>query len=215
MDWLSSVSMPYLPRSGPGVPDLRIPRRAESWRIARDAVGHPVERLVRQSLAVGLDRQTAGGRPAFRSGRGWTARSRRGRMARRGERSRGRSRASASSPEPPRSCPSSAAGSRRRATSRVRLLWWTSARTRADPSASPGRGAIGVLWDESIAATLFDAAQSTARTAGLPLISLPIKRQEEFGAAIQRAARERARGLLVLTSPLVVSSREPIARTAR
>lgn len=94
-------------------------------------------------------------------------------------------------------------------------MWWTSARTRADPSASPGRGAIGVLWDESIAATLFDAAQSTARTAGLPLISLPIKRQEEFGAAIQRAARERARGLLVLTSPLVVSSREPIARTAR
>jgi len=67
---------------------------------------------------------------------------------------------------------------------------------------APGLTKAAVLWDETVARAQFDATVRAARTSGLSVVSLGVKRADDISGALGRAARERANGLVVLTSPL-------------
>ena len=80
--------------------------------------------------------------------------------------------------------------------------------------AAPTLSRLGVLWDSYIGEFQFLATQTAARTAGVALHSIPIKRPEDFKGAFDRAARERIDGVVVLSSPLILEQRLPIAEWA-
>jgi putative ABC transport system substrate-binding protein len=65
----------------------------------------------------------------------------------------------------------------------------------------PTAARLAVLWDATIGTLQFSATETAARLSGVTLESLPIRNAEEIKAAIDRAARERVAGLVVLTSP--------------
>jgi putative ABC transport system substrate-binding protein len=71
----------------------------------------------------------------------------------------------------------------------------------------PGLTKVAVLWDEIVAQAQFDATAAAARASGLFVLSLPVKRPEDLGAAFKAAVRQHANGLVVLTSPLFTQSR--------
>jgi putative ABC transport system substrate-binding protein len=73
---------------------------------------------------------------------------------------------------------------------------------------------VAVLWHTPVAQVLFRASEEAARTARLTLLSLPIGAPEELDDAVARAARERTRGLVVLSSPLFFFNRARIADLA-
>jgi putative ABC transport system substrate-binding protein len=80
--------------------------------------------------------------------------------------------------------------------------------------AAPTLSRLGVLWDSYIGEFQFLATQTAARTAGVALHSIPIKRPEDFKDAFDRAARERIDGVVFLSSPLILEQRLPIAEWA-
>lgn len=66
----------------------------------------------------------------------------------------------------------------------------------------PSLTRVAVLWDETIAKAQFDATGGAARALGLSILSLRVKRVDDLGGVFEAAVRERANGLVVLTSPL-------------
>lgn len=78
----------------------------------------------------------------------------------------------------------------------------------------PGLVRVAVLWDETIGRAQFDATEGAARTAGLALKSVGVKRVEDLSGAFAAAVRERAQGLVVLTSPLLSLNRARIGELA-
>ncbi len=72
---------------------------------------------------------------------------------------------------------------------------------------------IGVLW-EATATLQFEATKVAAQVAGATVVSLPVKGPEDFNGAFQTAARERAHGLIVLSSPALVLHGGRIAELA-
>lgn len=72
---------------------------------------------------------------------------------------------------------------------------------------APGVTKIAVLWDETIGKLQFDATDAAGRALGLSVLSLPVKRTENLHEAFAAAARMRANGLLVLTSPIFTGRR--------
>jgi putative ABC transport system substrate-binding protein len=73
---------------------------------------------------------------------------------------------------------------------------------------------LAVIWDATIGSVQFHATETAARPSGVPLGSYPIRSVEDIKDAIERAARERAQGLIVLTSPLIFNQRSQIADLA-
>jgi putative tryptophan/tyrosine transport system substrate-binding protein len=78
----------------------------------------------------------------------------------------------------------------------------------------PTLARVAVLGDRTVNELQFRAAEDAARAAGLTIQPLPIKSQNEILGAIGEAARQRAGGLLVLTSPLLFTSLSAIAEAA-
>jgi putative tryptophan/tyrosine transport system substrate-binding protein len=77
--------------------------------------------------------------------------------------------------------------------------------------AVPTLSRLGVLWDSTIGEVQFHATQAAARVAGVTLQSLPIRTQEDFKNAFDRAALEPLGGMVVLSSPLILEQRSLIA----
>ncbi|HUM14370.1 MAG TPA: ABC transporter substrate-binding protein [Candidatus Nitrosotalea sp.] len=78
----------------------------------------------------------------------------------------------------------------------------------------PGLVRVGVLWDETIGRTQFDATQEAVRVKGLVLKPIGVKRSEDLADAFSAASRERADCLIVLTSPLLSLHRARICELA-
>ena len=80
--------------------------------------------------------------------------------------------------------------------------------------AVPTASALAALWDSTVGEVQFRATESAARSAGLSLLSLPIRRREDLQDSFDRATRERVHGVLVLSSPLIFGQRSEIAALA-
>ena len=73
---------------------------------------------------------------------------------------------------------------------------------------------VAVLWDEAIGRDQLEATEGAARAMGLTLKSLGVRRAQDLTGAFGTAARERATGLMVLTSPLLSLNRARISELA-
>jgi ABC-type uncharacterized transport system substrate-binding protein len=73
---------------------------------------------------------------------------------------------------------------------------------------------LAVIWDATIGSVQFRATETAARPSGVALHSYPIRSVEDIKDGIERAAREQANGLIVLTSPLIFNQRSQIADLA-
>ena len=80
--------------------------------------------------------------------------------------------------------------------------------------AVPGVSRLAVLWDATIGEVQFRATETAPRPAGIMLQSLPIRREQDINDAIQQAVRDRANGLVVLSSPLIYQHRSQIGSIA-
>jgi ABC-type uncharacterized transport system substrate-binding protein len=80
--------------------------------------------------------------------------------------------------------------------------------------AVPTLSRLAVLWDATIGTVQFRATEMAAGRAGITLKSLPIQRVEDINEAFEHAAREQARGMVVLSSPLIFFQRSHIANLA-
>jgi putative tryptophan/tyrosine transport system substrate-binding protein len=73
---------------------------------------------------------------------------------------------------------------------------------------------LAVLWDATIGAVQFRATEMAARSAGVVLQSLPIRRPEDVNNAFEHAVREQAQAMVILSSPLIFGERARIADLA-
>jgi putative tryptophan/tyrosine transport system substrate-binding protein len=80
--------------------------------------------------------------------------------------------------------------------------------------AVPKVSRLAVLWDATIGGVQFHATEVAHRPAGVTLQSLPIQRVEDINEAFEKAVREQAHGLIVLSSPLIFAERSRIANVA-
>jgi putative ABC transport system substrate-binding protein len=80
--------------------------------------------------------------------------------------------------------------------------------------AVPGLSRIGILWDSSIGDLQFRATEKVGREAGLVVQSIAIRRVEDAELGLDRAARERLNGIIVLSSPLILRDRAQIIGAA-
>jgi ABC-type uncharacterized transport system substrate-binding protein len=80
--------------------------------------------------------------------------------------------------------------------------------------AVPALSRLAILWDATIGEVQFRATEMAPRPAGITLQSLPIRRQQDINEAIQQAVRDRADGLVVLSSPLIYQHRSQIGSIA-
>jgi len=80
--------------------------------------------------------------------------------------------------------------------------------------ATPTLSRLAILWDSTIGAVQFDATQAAARAAGVQVHSAPIQRSADIDGAIGRAASAAVHGMVVLSSPLILTERVRIAEGA-
>jgi putative tryptophan/tyrosine transport system substrate-binding protein len=80
--------------------------------------------------------------------------------------------------------------------------------------AVPAVSRLAVLWDATIGETQFRATEMAPRPAGIMLQSLSIRREQDINEAIQKAVRDQANGLVVLSSPLIYQHRSKIGSIA-
>jgi putative ABC transport system substrate-binding protein len=80
--------------------------------------------------------------------------------------------------------------------------------------AVPTLSRLGVLWDATIGAVQFRATEAAARSAGIELHSLPIRRAGDLDGVFDRAVSERVDGVVILSSPLINGERLHIAELA-
>ena len=80
--------------------------------------------------------------------------------------------------------------------------------------AMPRLQRVGVVWDAQLAGTQLKATEKAARTLKVQLLSLPVRRPEDFAAAFERARQQRAQAVVVLSSPLVFLSLEQVGALA-
>lgn len=78
----------------------------------------------------------------------------------------------------------------------------------------PSLTRVGVLWDEAIGRAQLEATEGAARAVGLALAPVGVKRMGDLGGAFTAVIRQRAQGLVVLTSPLLSLSRAQISELA-
>ena len=73
---------------------------------------------------------------------------------------------------------------------------------------------LAVLWDATIGTVQFRATETAPRPAGITLQSLPIRSAQDVDAAFEQAVRERADGMVLLSSPLIYVERSHIVDLA-
>jgi putative tryptophan/tyrosine transport system substrate-binding protein len=73
---------------------------------------------------------------------------------------------------------------------------------------------LAVLWDATIGEVQFRATEMGARSAGVVLQSLPIRRPEDVNETFEHAVREQAHAMVILSSPLIFVERAHIADLA-
>jgi putative tryptophan/tyrosine transport system substrate-binding protein len=73
---------------------------------------------------------------------------------------------------------------------------------------------VAVLGDPRVNDLQFKAADMAARGAGLTALMLRVTRADEIAAAVGEAARQRASGLVALTSPMMFNSLTRVAEAA-
>jgi len=78
----------------------------------------------------------------------------------------------------------------------------------------PTLARVAVLGDSRVNSLQFRAVEVAARAMGLTLQPLPISGLDEIVGAIDNAARQRAGGLLVLSSPMLFTNLRSIAEAA-
>jgi len=80
--------------------------------------------------------------------------------------------------------------------------------------AVPGISKLAVLWDASIGQVQFLATEAAAGGVGVALQSVSIRRDEELQPALDRLASTGVQGVVILSSPLILSLRKQIADLA-
>src|SRR6516225_857157 len=80
--------------------------------------------------------------------------------------------------------------------------------------AVPAVARLAVLWGATIRAIQFHATEMAARSAGVVLQSLPIRRPEDVYESFQHAVREQTQAMVILSSPLIFGERGHIADLA-
>jgi putative ABC transport system substrate-binding protein len=80
--------------------------------------------------------------------------------------------------------------------------------------AKPTLTTVAVLWDFNVGEVQFRATEAAVRLAGATLVSLPVRKSQEFEDAFERAGGERADAVAVLSSPLIFGQRTEIAELA-
>jgi putative ABC transport system substrate-binding protein len=80
--------------------------------------------------------------------------------------------------------------------------------------AVPGLTRVAIVWDATIGEVQFRATEGARRPKGVVLQSLPIRRAEDFDAALEQAVRNGAQGVILLSSPLIFLQRAHIADVA-
>jgi putative ABC transport system substrate-binding protein len=80
--------------------------------------------------------------------------------------------------------------------------------------AVPNLSTLAVLWDSSIGEVQLRATQAASTAAGIALHPLSIQSAEDLEGAFNLAVRERVQGIVVLSSPLILSQRTQIADLA-
>lgn len=75
----------------------------------------------------------------------------------------------------------------------------------------PSLSRVAVLWHSPLAAVQFRAIGGAARSANLMLYSLPVKDADHLESAVIDAGRSLAGGLVILSSPVIISNRKRIA----
>ena len=78
----------------------------------------------------------------------------------------------------------------------------------------PTLSRLAVLWDATIGTVQFRATETAPRPAGITLQSLPIRSAQDVDAAFEQAVRERADGMVLLSSPLIYVERSHIVDLA-
>lgn len=79
---------------------------------------------------------------------------------------------------------------------------------------APRASRIAVLWNPEHADPDFKETQAAAPTLGVRIVSLEVRRPEDFDAAFQTALRERADALIVVSSRLMTRERRRILEFA-
>ncbi len=77
--------------------------------------------------------------------------------------------------------------------------------------AVPGISRVGVLWNPDHADPEFQEIKQAATRLGVNVTSLEVRRAGDFGGAFETALRERAEGLIVISSRLLLQQRRQIA----
>jgi hypothetical protein len=73
---------------------------------------------------------------------------------------------------------------------------------------------VAVLWDATIGGVQFHATEMAARSAGVVVQSIPIRRPEDVNEAFERTVREQAQAMVILSSPLIFVERAHIAQSS-
>lgn len=69
--------------------------------------------------------------------------------------------------------------------------------------AVPGVTRVALLWDPGAARAQFEATERAARAMGISVTSVPVRKPADFPAALDTAARDGARALIVLSAPMM------------
>jgi putative tryptophan/tyrosine transport system substrate-binding protein len=78
----------------------------------------------------------------------------------------------------------------------------------------PNLSRVGVVWHPDVGKVQFAATDRAARAAGLGVVSLPVKAPDDLPRAFERARRERAGGVVLLSAPILLHQRAQIADLA-
>lgn len=80
--------------------------------------------------------------------------------------------------------------------------------------AAPKLTRAAVLWDPGIGPYLLKGVEAAAASLHVHILGLEARGPGDFASAFQSAAKQKAEGLLVLTSPVLYSARQEIAALA-
>lgn len=78
----------------------------------------------------------------------------------------------------------------------------------------PNLSKVGIVWLADVGQSQFTATEYAARSAGVGFVSLPVRSADDLRRAFERALRERAGGVVLLSGPLLMFERELIAELA-
>jgi putative ABC transport system substrate-binding protein len=79
----------------------------------------------------------------------------------------------------------------------------------------PSLSRLAIVWHPEVGKIQFEATERAARAAHLGVVSLPVKSADDLRPAVERARRERAGGIVLLSAPVLLHQRALIADLAQ